>query len=930
MGEVYLARDPVLKRGVALKRMAPDLRQDPYYRQRFMKEAERASKLNDPHIAGMFDVIEADGDVFLVMEYVPGHTLRERIGAPVDTKELLNIAHQCAQALETAHAAGVLHCDIKPENIILNTANRVKILDFGVARPSPESEEKALTSSTLDKTSSNMGGTFAYMAPETLLHRQQDARSDLFSLGVVLYELYAGTHPFRGHTSVATSNSILHNEPKPLREVNPEATPELERIIRRLLEKKPDARYASASELASDLRALLFPGISTPPPVPVVKPSRLAWRAAAMSAGVLALVALALFGESLWRKPVFAEREWMLMGEIENRSGDPLLDRTVGELLQSALNQSSYVNVVPRARVAEALKRMNREGAPAIDPGLGREICQRENFRALMTGRVEQAGAGYVLQVEVLDPWRGNVLVQDKEVFLSRDDLIPAVDRVARHLRKELGESLSQIERSRPLERVTTKSLPALQRYTQAMDAFTQGDLQRFTDLASSAVELDPQFAMAHYFLAQAYNRFGNEAKSRQHLAQAVQSAENASEREKLLIRALDFEAAGQDEKALAAYRQLVELYPDDLQGLRSLADLYIWFNRSDQAIEAQRRVRQIDLNSGLDAARLMHHLNRVNRFDESLDILKDSEKRGMLTPQHRWAAGIALLGKDDVAGARSQFETLRKGGSAYEDGLGQLYLSRVLLYEGRLEEGARELRTGLVLDEKYSSEQWIPVRLYFLARTEMLLGRKAAAQAAVQRMKTAARPDAASDLSRGALAALRLGNANDAKWFAARLEKLAAEQQQSPFTQSSHFTVVGALALAAGKLDDAAEALEKAAVFYQGVDAYAWLLEVHRARGDWAAALKAADALLGLKGLMLNNEFAADWPLAHLERARTLAKLGRAQEARAEYDSFLKLWAKADAGLAARRQAEQERRELDLPSPAAVTWQQSPRPAAR
>ena len=258
MGEVYLAEDTSLKRSVALKRMAPRLRNDERYRHRFIKEAERASSLNDHRIAGIYDVLEVRDETFLVMEYVEGVTLRQRLKEPFGWKEFLPVAIECAEALVTAHEKSIIHRDIKPENIMLTGKGGIKILDFGVARRLPTHRQitaNAPTESGSTDTGS-LSGTLAYMAPEVLVEKESDERADLFSVGVVFYETLAGRHPFLAGSVIATTDRILNSHAEPLRHIKPELPVALEQMISRLLAKDPADRYPHATELAADLHAL--------------------------------------------------------------------------------------------------------------------------------------------------------------------------------------------------------------------------------------------------------------------------------------------------------------------------------------------------------------------------------------------------------------------------------------------------------------------------------------------------------------------------------------------------------------------------------------------------------------------------------------------------------------------------------------------------
>jgi serine/threonine protein kinase len=293
MGEVYRAEDTRLKRAVALKRVAPRLQADENYRKRFLREAQCASGLASQYIASVYDVLESNGEIFLVMEYVEGVTLRQQLAQPLSLERFLGIAVQCAAALVAAHELGIVHRDIKPENIMLNSAGQVKILDFGLAKQLPSPDNEVTTESV---GSGSFSGTPAYMAPEVLLEREPDRRADIFSLGVVFYEALSGRHPFQAASILATSTRILHDAPVPLRHLNPKVPAELERIVAKMLAKDPTQRYATAADLLVDLRAVehavAYPATLPPSALPTPRTKSRSWGLAALT--VLAVAGLGL------------------------------------------------------------------------------------------------------------------------------------------------------------------------------------------------------------------------------------------------------------------------------------------------------------------------------------------------------------------------------------------------------------------------------------------------------------------------------------------------------------------------------------------------------------------------------------------------------------------------------------------------------------
>lgn len=918
MGEVYRAEDPKLKRPVALKRVAPRLRADPVYRGRLLKEAQRASALNDEHIARIYDVLEEEDEILLVMEYVDGATLRERLRKPLPAKAFLGIAIQCVRALVAAHEKGIVHCDIKPENIMLTAGDHVRILDFGVARRLPTVLENA-TTETLDSRPGMLMGTPAYLAPEVLQGRPPDGRADLFSLGVVFYEALSGRHPFLASTFVATTDRILHETPATLAQLNPEVPPELEHVVAKLLAKDPADRYATAADLLVDLRALAralnYPALVATPSTPWVPDRRHTW---AVRVAILLTLAVAVaLVVWLWirRPPVTAEREFILVTDFENRTGEKLFDRTVSPLLCQALLQSRFVSVVPRLRVLEAARRTGRANVTVVDASLGREICQREGYRALLSGQIIPSGSDYQLVVQVVNSLQGLPVITETETIRSPADLYDGVDRLSGRLRRRLGESLAQIEKgSRPLAQVTTPSLEALERYSRAVDLFATRDIEGSVALAEGAVERDPDFAMAHVLLLHDYEYLGNEKKALQHLALARQGLDRVTERERHLILALDYSAKDLEARAAEQYRLLLELDPNDVEALRGLAESSFWTGQAEEAIQAERKAVQLSPFSAHDYIVLMNYLVRLSRFREALTAYEQARANKVESPQLHTGAGLALWGEGNTDAARREFDLLRQGGGTVEENLAQLYLARLLTYEGRMREADEALRAGLILDEKQHSEAWVPVRLYLLMRVALVRGKLGEARALARKLGGAVRAEAAPEnLQRAGWLALELGDSASARSFLGLLnDQLSQQENEKAFTRCLYFNLKGDVELAEGNSGAAIESQNRASIFLKILpEPYASLGRAYGAQRNWAGAIHAYEQYLQFKGPIFRDGFPGDWVLTHLRLAQTFKQSGDTQQALHYYDEFLRLWAKTDADLPILQEASAERQSL-------------------
>jgi len=862
MGEVYRAEDTKLKRTVALKRIAPHLRSNLRHRERFLHEAEYACRLNEPHIASIYDAFEDGGELFLVMEYVEGVTLRRRLEQPLKMDEFLSIAAQCVDALVAAHQAKILHGDVKPENIMLTPAGQVKILDFGIAHRIVGREDET-TLETLE--AGGFAGTLPYVSPEVLEEKESDARADIYSLGVVFYEALAARNPFRADGFLSTCERILHADPPPLREVNSAVPAELERIVAKMLAKNPAQRYSSAADLAVDLAALRRVSVSLgtrSPQRAEVFPrirSRL-WVIAALSVSVFALIAATLAYRH-FRAPVLSQHATVLLADFENLTGEKLFDDTVTEAIRQSLNQSRYVRLVPRSEVLEAAQRMGRGNFSRLDAALGREICRRENYRALLTGRIEPAGSKYSLTVQVVEPVEGAPVLTQTATLGSTAQLYAAVDSLAKGLRKRMGESLAQISQSsEPLARVTTSSLEALQRYSRAMEFYAAADFENFLPLAKSAVELDPNFAMAHLYLARAYEWRGDQDNAERNMALARQNLDRVTERERYLILAYGYGFQGLYEKAAEQYRLLTEVYPDDLEGYRGLAETSPWAGRLEEGLAAVKHAVEIDPNSASDHSRLILYLDRSNRFSEALSDFRATQARQIRSPRLHWGAGLAYLGQGNTQAARQEFELLRKEGDPNENNLAQLYLARVLIYEGRLRDATESLRAGLVLSEKLHSDTWIPVQRYLLAQVLLTRGKVVEARAEVQRLTPASSdPLPEHELRRSGLLAVQLGDLSTARKRLKLLGDLNA-QRDSGYTHSCYYNLKGAVDLGAGDVASSIESQQRAALFFPSYEIPSALGDAFVAGKKWDSAVEAYQRYLEFKGEIFDHDSPSAW----------------------------------------------------------------------
>jgi tetratricopeptide (TPR) repeat protein len=960
MGVVYKAQDTRLDRAVALKFLPDNLLHDALALERFRREVHAASALNHPGICTIYDADEGAGKPFIAMEFIDGETLRQFIkGQPLPLDVLLTLGIQLADAISAAHAEGIIHRDLKPANIFVTKRGQAKVLDFGLAKLVPKigilDEETDVSGSAARSVGAGQGsgaaakaspsasqdaqsivgvisGTPSYMSPEQIRGDDLDERTDVFSLGLLLYEMATGKQAFSGPTGGAVIEAILTRAPVAARSINPEMPPELEAIINRAISKDIGTRYQTAAELCVDLAAVkraldtghIAATVLSMPAQP--KPWRKTWPVAGLAGVALLAALMGLWLYKARQARALGDTDTIVVADFINKTGDPVFDDTLRQGLAAQLQQSPFLSLLSEQKIQQTLLLMGRQPDAKLTPELAREVCQRAGSKAYLGGSISNLGSQYVIGINAVNCQTGDALARQQVTADNKEKVLKSLDEATTQLRERLGESLKTIRTlDTPIEEATTPSLEALQAYSLGRKTMMgRGDYAAAVPMLERAITLDGRFAMAYALLGTCYSNMGEKNLAEENSQHSYALRGHVSEWEKFYIESHYYHfATGDLEKARQVYETWAQTYPREYVPRANLGDIYLKLGQYEKSVAEDQEGIRLAPAVSLSYANLVEGYTRLNRFGDARRAVEEATSKKVDSPNlHFYAYNLSFLQHD--AENMAQQMAWASGKPRYENIM--LYLlADVAGYGGQLAK-AREFSRQAVASSLSAEQKEIAARCEAAAALrEATFGNAAEARQ---------RAAAALAFSRGSdeqfVAGLALAMSGDVAAAQSLADDLAKRYPLDTIVQFNYLPALrGQLALDRAtnpsrgeqkpvEAMKAVEALQRAGPYEFGAPGNSAMTiglypvyvrgMAYLQAGQGAAAVAEFQKIVEHPGVAVGESIGA---LAYLGLARGYAMSGDAQKAKAAYEEFFQLWKDADSDIPVLKAAKTENGRL-------------------
>jgi serine/threonine protein kinase/Tfp pilus assembly protein PilF len=963
MGRVYKALDTQVDEKLAIKVLKPEVAADEKSRERFRNELKTTRQISHRHICRVYDFSEAEGQAFITMEYVSGEDLKSlvrRIGQLTPGKAVF-IGRQIAEGLAEAHRLGVIHRDLKPHNIMLDKEGNVRIMDFGIAR-------------TFQKTGmTDTGviiGTPEYMSPEQVEGREVDGRSDIYSLGIILYEMLTGRVPFSGDTPLSVAVKQKTERPVNPRKLNPQIPQEISRLILRCLEKDKALRFQDAAQLVDELTDIEKALPKTDRVVPErmtrsTKEITVKFSLSKMIIPALVLLGLALITIVGWRMlsrqdvALFAaDKPSLAIMHFENNTGDVTLQhwrKALSDLLIADLSQSRYIQVLSGERLYNIMEELDLLTASSYSSNDLQDVAERGGTQYVLVGQMTKAGETLRLNTTLQDARSGDVLGSAQVEGEGVESLFALVDDLTKRIKEDfqLSEEKLASDLDARIEEITTSSAEAHQYYNEGMTYHNRGDYTKSIPHMELAVALDPEFAMAYRAMAVAYQNLGYQNEADRRLERAFELKDRVSQRERYYIEA-DYFRRSEDtmDQAITAYENLLALYPDDNVGNNNLGVVYNSIEEFDKAaelFEVNVRNRQKSYHSYSNLANIYLMLGQMRKAEGIvrlyLDEISDQPQMrislaGILMRQGKpdaaleqadlalamnpnFSDGISTRGnvfflKNDMEQALLEYQRLLEIEQPVTNMYARNVLSNYFIARGQLGLAEEQLQEGLELAEMVGEKGWVSGMHSGLSYVYSLKGRgeeaaRAADLAVGIARESGSQPNLQKALFARAMVLIQVDDLAAARRSAQELQQ-AISQGLNKRAMRHVYLLNGLLLSRAGQHTEALDEFKRSRELMPRIDESQAYLSDAMAETLWASgepdkARRFYSDIQKRPLARLENSYL--YVRSFYQIARTLQEQGKDEEALASYRQFLDLWKDADPGIPMLQDARQQLRAL-------------------
>jgi len=741
MGEVYLAHDTVLDRKVAIKFLPEEMQKDDVARMRLLREAKAAAALDHPFICKIYEAGEVDDKTYIVMEYVEGKELRSKIDeGPIPLRDALQTSLEVAEALDYAHSKGIVHRDLKPANIMLTPQGHAKVMDFGLAKHIlPEGQvdiAETLTQASLTEQGA-LVGTLAYMSPEQARGEPIDMRSDIFSLGIIIYEITTGRHPFSKPSPMETLTSILRDATPPIQLKPKMMNPLLSPILRKALAKAPESRYQNTKELVEDIKKLqreIYGG------------GRFIFRGRPLYAAIAAIVVILTVGVwLLTRRPSVSTQAGgpkaisVLVSNFQNQTGDPIFDGILEKSFDISLAGTSFISIYKRQDALRLAAKLDPSAGETLDQKLAQLVSRRAGINVVVGGSVDKSDRGYTIKVWALDTVKSKNIYEDSTTIKTQSDILKVANRFSAKLIPNLGGVSADSVRALTQETFTTTSLEAMKAFARGQELDDQGRPDEALKEYLRAIDYDPNFGRPYATLAVIHFNWGRLEEAEKYFQEAMKRIDQMTGREKYRTRGIYYLMTRDYKRAIDEYSALLKEYPGDYVIHANLAVAYFYARNMPKAFEEGR----LDVKYNPQGVHAQSNMGWYALAVGDLNAAEEGSRAALkIQPDYERAyvtLALTQLAKDQPAQAA---ETYRKLGtlSSYGASLAAIGLADLAFYEGRLAEAIPILETGISFDLKNGLPLQAADKYIMLAQVYLLQGKKKLAiEATAQTLKTSA-----------------------------------------------------------------------------------------------------------------------------------------------------------------------------------------------